>query len=103
MIKLLGKVFGTEKVKIYEKRGARKEWTALKEALKAAGIRKTEANAFQKEPGPVTCGCSLDNRDFGQGGRIDRDMYNIYVRAEDEAAARAVMERVLSVSGNDEE
>lgn len=56
MIKLLGKVFGTGKVKIYEKRGARKEWTALKEALKAAGIRKIEANAFQKEPGPVTCG-----------------------------------------------
>ena len=52
MIKLLGKVFGTGKVKIYEKRGARKEWTALKEALKAAGIRKIEANAFQKEPGP---------------------------------------------------
>ena len=48
MIKLLGKVFGTGKVKIYEKRGARKEWTALKEALKAAGIRKIEANAFQQ-------------------------------------------------------
>lgn len=50
MIKLLGKVFGTGKVKIYEKRGARKEWTALKEALKTAGIRKIEANAFQRSP-----------------------------------------------------
>lgn len=92
-------LFGSKKVKIYEKRGDKKEWTALKDALKAEGFRRVEANAFQKEPGPVTCGCSLDNRDFGPGGKIDRDMYNIYVRPEDEAAARKLMEKVLSERG----
>lgn len=92
-------LFGPKKVKIYEKRGAKKEWTALKQALKEAGLNRIEANAFQKEPGVVTCGCSLDNRDFGPGGRIDRDMYNIYVLLEEEETARKIMEAVLKKEG----
>ncbi len=86
--------WGKKKVKIYEKRGANAEWKNLKKALKDAGIRKMEANAFQKEPGVVTCGCSLDNRDFGAGGRIDRFMYNIYVYEEDEEKAREIVRKM---------
>lgn len=92
-------LFGPKKVKIYEKRGAKKEWTELKKALKEAGLHKIEANAFQKEPGVVTCGCSLDNRDFGAGGKIDRDMYNIYVLPEEKEAARKIMEEMLGQGG----
>ena len=72
----------------------------MKQALKEAGLHKIEANAFQKEPGVVTCGCSLDNRDFGPGGRIDRNMYNIYVLPEEEEKARKIMEAVLKEEGN---
>lgn len=90
-------LFTTRKIKIYEKRGAKTEWMAIKKALKDAGIRKVEANAFDVEPGVICCGAGLDNRDYGEGGKIDRKMYNVYVQPEDEAQAREILEHVLNV------
>lgn len=88
-------LFRSNKIKIYEKRGAKVEWTAIKKALKDAGIRKVEANAFDVEPGVICCGAGLDNRDYGEGGRIDRKMYNVYVQPEDEARAREILGRIV--------
>lgn len=88
-------LFHSNKIKIYEKRGARAEWTLIKKALRDAGIRKVEANAFDVEPGVICCGAGLDNRDYGAGGRIDRKMYNIYVNSEDETRAREILQQII--------
>lgn len=89
-------LFSSNKIKIYEAKGRKAEWNALRQALKAAGIRKIEANAFDVEPGVICCGAGLDNRDYGEGGRIDRKMYNIYVRPEDETRAREILQGIVS-------
>lgn len=88
-------LFTSRKIKIYEKKGAKAEWSAIRKALKDAGIRKVEANAFDVEPGVICCGAGLDNRDYGEGGRIDRKMYNIYVNPEDEAQAREILQQII--------
>lgn len=88
-------LFTSKQIQIYEKKGARAEWSAVKTALKNAGLRTVHASAYDVEQGVLCCGAGLDNRNFGKNGRIDRKMYSICVRPEDEAQARQILQQIL--------
>lgn len=57
----------------------REGWSAVKAALKAAGVRGVKAWHYKAEPPAGGCGCKLDIRNFGPKGRIDREMYVVAV------------------------
>lgn len=82
-----------KKVTIFQEKD-RGRWTAAKEALKAAGIGGIQAGAFEENP-VCGCGAKLDPRDFGPGGKIDRNTYYIRVNQENEARAREILEGEL--------
>ncbi len=79
-----------KKVKIYQVKGRKEEFKQVKAALKQAGIRCV-GDIWQDEMPVCGCGAKLDNRDFGSGGKIDRDIYAVRVRVRDEAAATALV------------
>lgn len=69
----------------------KKGWTAVKAALRAAGVRGVKAWHYESEPPVGGCGCKLDIRNFGPNGRIDREMYVVSVPvSEAERAERAL-------------
>ena len=68
-----------KKVLIYRKKD-KDTWWRIREALRQGGIRRVStANGI---------GGMLDPRDFGAGGRIDRDTYYIRVPASEEERAQ---------------
>ena len=66
-------------------------WTAVRAALKAAGIRGVRAWHYEAEPPVGGCGSKLDIRNFGSKGRIDRETYVVTVPAEEAERAAAVL------------
>lgn len=66
-------------------------WTAVKSALKAAGIRGVKAWHYEAEPPVGGCGCKLDIRNFGPKGRIDREMYVVTVPVSECEKAKSVL------------
>lgn len=83
-----------EKVKVFEAKGQKNQYKEVKKALRERGIR-CYGSVWQDEPPVCGCGAKLDNRDFGPNGRIDRDIYTIRVRKEDEAAAGSIVKSLL--------
>ncbi len=83
-----------EKVKVFEAKGQKNQYKEVKKALREEGIR-CYGSVWQDEPPVCGCGAKLDNRDFGPNGKIDRDIYTIRVRKEDEAAAGSIVKSLL--------
>ena len=79
-----------KKVTVF-KRKDKATWQRIREVLKSAGLKGVKAGHYEADS-LCACGCGskLDPRNFGAGGRIDRDIYYVDVRQEDE-------ERVLSL------
>lgn len=82
-----------KKVTVFQEKD-KQRWLAARAALKEAGLRGVRSGAFEENP-VCGCGAKLDPRDFGPGGKIDRNTYFIRVFAEDEARAREILEEIL--------
>lgn len=77
-----------KKVLIYSKKD-KDTWWRIREALRQGGIRRVSTGHYSNDPvAPNGIGGMLDPRDFGAGGRIDRDTYYIRVPASEEAKAQ---------------
>ena len=75
-----------KKVLVFRKRD-KETWESLKRVLTEAGI-KYSASHYEMENIPVGGYSAMDPRNFGKGGRIDREIYTISVKASLEGAAR---------------
>ena len=84
-----------KKVKVYEAKGKKAEWKAVKAALKEAGLSGVSAGSWQDEVGACGCGGKIDCRDYGEGGKIDRDIYMIRVKEADQAQAEKIVLQVV--------
>jgi len=78
---------------VFEVKGNRKLWEEVIAILKDAGFPLKKA-IWQDEIGAVGCGPAIDPRNFGEKGRIDRDVYTVRVREKDrEAALKLIHEK----------
>jgi hypothetical protein len=83
-----------KKVPVFRKRD-REAQGRIKEALDAAGIWN-RCSHFEQEEIPVGGYSAMDPRNFGKKGRIDREVYVIYVKAcDEERAQRAIRDAGL--------
>ena len=64
----------------------------IREVLKLEGFKGVRAGHYSTET-LCACGCGmkLDPRNFGAGGHIDRDIYYVDVRQEDEERAKSIL------------
>lgn len=77
-----------KRVTVYRKKD-RETWKKLKDAFRKEGIHHVHAgHYFNDVIAPSGCSAWVDPRDFGDKGKIDRDIYFIEVRQSDEEAAR---------------
>ena len=67
-----------KKVLIYRKRD-RQTWEKIREILSKEGIR-CSCSHFEQENIPVGGYSAMDPRNFGKGGRIDRQIYTVSVK-----------------------
>ena len=88
-----------KRVDIFKKRD-RETWKQIRESLRSAGLKGFRAgHYFQETVTGGGCGAKLDPRDFGGRGRIDRDIYWVKVREDDEANALEILRRDGIVPG----
>ena len=82
-----------KRIDIYKKRD-KEGWLQMRAALKEAGLSGVKSGHFQQDT-VMACGCGakLDPRNFGEKGKIDRDIYWIRVPAEDEAKALEILKK----------
>ena len=80
-----------KKVTVF-KRKDRETWQKIKDVLKGAGMNGVKAGHYSAET-LCACGCGmrLDPRNFGANGHIDRDVYFVDVRQEDEERAKTIL------------
>ncbi len=80
-----------KRVTIFERKD-RLTWQKITDALKGAGLDGVKAGSYEADS-LTACGCGskLDPRNFGAGGRIDRAIYYVDVRQEDEQCARSIL------------
>lgn len=82
-----------KRVEIFKKRD-RETWQQIRDALREAGLPGVKAGHYLQETVMGGgCGAKLDPRDFGGHGRIDRDIYWVAVKADDEEKAREILRR----------
>ncbi len=84
-------MFFEKKVTIFKKKD-RETWQRIRDALKEDGFKGVRASHYFADT-LCACGCGsrLDPRDFGANGRIDRDVYFVDVRKDDEEMALAAL------------
>ncbi|MGN1023100.1 MAG: hypothetical protein ACI4OJ_06375 [Lachnospiraceae bacterium] len=80
-----------KKVVVYSAKGRKEEWKKLKRAMKMSGVTGITSDVWMDEPQPAGCGAHLDVRDFGPNGKIDRDIYTIYVPRDQQEQALQVL------------
>ena len=80
-----------KKVTIFERKD-RLTWQKIADTLKGAGLDGVKAGSYEADS-LFACGCGskLDPRNFGTGGRIDRAIYYVDVRQEDEQRAKSIL------------
>ena len=78
-----------KKVPVFRKRD-REAQGRIKEALDAAGIWN-RCSHFEQEEIPVGGYSAMDPRNFGKGGRIDRQIYIVSVKESAAQSAREVL------------
>jgi len=77
-----------KKITIFKKKD-RQTWQKIKDALKEAGFKGITSGSYSIDSlSACGCGSKLDPRNFGAGGKIDRDVYFIDVKPEDEERAK---------------
>ena len=79
-------------------------WQKIREVLKSAGLEGVKAGSYEAES-LFACGCGmkLDPRNFGANGHIDRDVYFVDVRQEDEERAKTILaENGISAAVDDD-
>ena len=74
-----------KKVPVYRRRDSETQGR-IREVLDAAGIWN-RCSHYEQEESPVGGYSAMDPRNFGKKGRIDREVYVIYVKASDEERA----------------
>lgn len=79
-------LFG-KRVVVYRAQGEKAVWKSARETLKAAGIKIMESGSYEGEMPICGCGAKIDRRNYGPNGWLDRRIYYIAVRPEDEARA----------------
>ena len=81
----------TKRVTIF-KRKDKATWQRIRDVLKSAGICGVKSGSYEAES-LCACGCGskLDPRDFGINGRIDRAIYYVDVKPEDEQRAKNIL------------
>ena len=88
------------KVTLFKKKD-RDTWQKIKDTLKAEGFKGVRASHYAIESlNACGCGSKLDPRNFGAGGKIDRDVYFVDVKEEDLTRAQEVLTQngiVLSI------
>lgn len=84
-----------KKIKVFEMKGRRSDWKAVKDALKEAGMAGVSASTWTDEMPVGGCGARLDVRDFGPNGKIDRQIYTIRVRGEDAERAAEIVRKIV--------
>ena len=92
-----------KKVTVFRKKD-RDTWQTVKDALKGAGLEGVKAGSYEADS-LCACGCGskLDPRNFGAGGKIDRAVYYVDVRQEDEGRARSILaEKGIAVVVDDD-
>ncbi len=83
-------LFG-KRVVVYRAQGDKPAWKSARETLKAAGIKIMESGSYEGEMPICGCGAKIDRRNYGPNGWIDRRIYYIAVRPEDEARAKDML------------
>lgn len=76
-----------KRVTVFERKD-KDTWLKIKNALKDAGLEGVKVGHYEAES-LCACGCGakLDPRNFGANGKIDREIYYVEVRQEDEQRA----------------
>ena len=81
----------TKRITVFQKKD-RDTWQKVKDVLKSAGLDGVKAGHYEAESlRACGCGSKLDPRNFGAGGKIDRDIYYVDVRQEDEQRAKSIL------------
>lgn len=80
-----------KKVPVYRKRD-RETQEKIKEALDAAGVWN-KCSHYEQEDIPVGGYSAMDPRNFGKKGRVDREVYAVYVKAADEERALSAIRK----------
>ena len=81
----------TKKVTLFKKKD-RETWQKVKDTLKASGFKGVRASHYPIESlNACGCGAKVDPRNFGAGGRIDRDIYFVDVKEEDFTRAQEIL------------
>lgn len=81
-----------KKVVIYKKRD-KDAWTKIKDVLKAEGLTVYAKHYNQEVVQAGGCGSKLDPRDFAGKGKMDREIYVIRVKEDDEPKAREIFKK----------
>ena len=81
----------TKRVTIF-KRKDKETGQRIREVMKSAGLEGVKAGSYEAES-LCACGCGmrLDPRNFGVNGRIDRAIYYVDVKQEDEQRAKNIL------------
>ena len=81
----------SKKVTVF-KRKDKDTWLKVKDALKSAGMSGVRSGHYSADS-LCACGCGmrLDPRNFGVNGRIDRAIYYVDVKQEDEQRAKNIL------------
>lgn len=75
-----------KKVPVFRRRD-RETQARIREALNAAGIWN-RCSHYEQEEIPVGGYSAMDPRNYGKKGRIDREVYVVYVKAVEEEKAK---------------
>ena len=87
---------------IYKKKD-KATWEQIKTALKEGGLTGFKAGHYLQESVMAGgCGAKLDPRDFGQKGKVDREVYFIKVKENDVEKANEILLRNGLVAEIDE-
>ena len=80
-----------KKVTVFKKKD-KETWQKIRDALKEAGLKGVRASSYSVDS-LCACGCGskLDPRNFGAKGFIDRHVYFVDVRADDEQRAKNIL------------
>ena len=91
-----------KKVIIFKKRD-KEAWEKIKNTLIEDGLKNVYAKHYNQEVVQAGgCGSKLDPRDFSGKGKIDREIYVIRVKEEDEPLAREILKKHGLVSAIDD-
>lgn len=92
-----------EKKTVIFKKKDRETWEQIKTALKEGGLTGVKAGHYLQDSVMAGgCGAKLDPRDFGQKGKVDREIYTIKVNEADVEKANEILLRNGLVAEIDE-